>query len=394
MGNDNPFFLSKIECPVCKTVNEFETVRVGAYIEGGRDTDFCPLDIQWRHARYQAYNPLAFFAAMCSNCYYTRELTNNFKEWKKDGNFRTYRLKTIKGKHLEKLATADSVIRKMGDAIDISRFPNESAILKLHLAIFDELLCDHPTKLDLGRLYLRVGWVFRGMEQGENPHQKFLQGLMLEVGNRHEILTETFEKLREETQVFSRHVSSHFESEKIPTNTQSQMFPFREKFENGLKSLEDSLGQTRTKLETIGGLVSEYMTAMLGGDGSCGGIAFGQHNSFVEFLLDLKNTWSDVAVNEREALERAVRYYREAYVEGRDISSGNQQIQASYLIAELSRRMGDYDGARQYFNITIKHGQEFIYQNRNDRSRTALARKILELAMEQGRENMKALKSA
>jgi len=37
------------------------------------------------------------------------------------------------------------------------------------------------------------------------------------------------------------------------------------------------------------------------------------------------------------------------------------------------------------FNSTIKHGQEYIYQNRKDSSRTALARKILELAIEQGR---------
>ena len=37
--NDSPFLLVKIECPVCKTLNEFESVKVGAYIEGGRDSD-------------------------------------------------------------------------------------------------------------------------------------------------------------------------------------------------------------------------------------------------------------------------------------------------------------------------------------------------------------------
>ena len=52
-----------------------------------------------------------------------------------------------------------------------------------------------------------------------------------------------------------------------------------------------------------------------------------------------------------------------------------------------------YDGAKQYFNSTIKTGQEFIYKNRDDKSRTALTRKILELAIEQGKLNMEALKS-
>ena len=53
MPNDSPFFLTKIECPICKTVNEFETVKVGAYIENGRDTDFCPKEILWRFPKYE-----------------------------------------------------------------------------------------------------------------------------------------------------------------------------------------------------------------------------------------------------------------------------------------------------------------------------------------------------
>ena len=77
MQNDSPFLLSKVECPICKTLNEFEIIKVGAYAERGRDTDFCPLDIHWRFPPYQAYNPLVFFAATCSNCFYTRELNSS-----------------------------------------------------------------------------------------------------------------------------------------------------------------------------------------------------------------------------------------------------------------------------------------------------------------------------
>ena len=47
-----------------------------------------------------------------------------------------------------------------------------------------------------------------------------------------------------------------------------------------------------------------------------------------------------------------VEYYKKAFADGRNISPGNQQIQASYLIAELSRRIGDYDEAKQYFTST------------------------------------------
>ena len=393
MSNESPFFLTKIECPICKTVNEFETVRVGAYYENGRDTDFCPKEIKWRYPRYQGHNPLVYFTATCGNCYYSREFNNGFKEWKNDNNFRTYRLKTVKEKHLEGLAAADSIIRTMGEAVDLTGFPNASAILKLFLAIFDEQLVERACNLDLGRFYLRIGWVFRDLEKGENPGLTFLKGLMLEVERQFINLKESMTKSREELDTFTRHLSSHFESDRLSTDIKSRIIPFRERFEPEINSLNQGFTDNEAKLTAFSALMDEYQTAALGTEGNGEDMAFGQYRSFAEFLLHLKKRWNGVVTNEREALEKAVHFYKEAFAGGRDISPGNQQIQASYLIAELSRRIGAYDDARQYFNSTIKHGQEYIYQNRKDPSRTALARKILELAIEQGRANMEALKA-
>ncbi len=161
-----------------------------------------------------------------------------------------------------------------------------------------------------------------------------------------------------------------------------------------MKDIHAQLSAGNEQLEQMGEVVNEYRQTMLGGDSSAGGRAFGQFASFQEFLQDAKRTWNGVATNEREALEKAVFNYKEAFANGRDIAPGNQQIQASYLIAELSRRIGDYDEAKQYFTSTIKSGQEFIYQNRNDKSRIALAKKILELAIEQGRSNLAAARPA
>jgi len=393
MSNDNPFFLSKVECPICKAANEFETVKVGAYYENGRDTDFCPKDITWRYPRCQGYNPLVFFTAMCGNCFYTREFTNGFKEWKSDTNFRTYRLKTVKERHLEQLAVADSVVRSIGQMVDINRYPNESAILKLLLAIFDEQLAERYSNLDLGRFYLRIAWVFRDLEKGENPGQKFLQGLMLEVDRQLNNYCESAQSNQQELDALERHVLSHFESSQLSDEIKSRIAPYRDRFAAELQSLKQSMTDLSDKTAGMTRLVDEYKTAALGGEGADGAIVFGAYHSFGEFLLRLRRSWDGTVLNEREAIQQAIYHYEEAFAGGRDISPGNQQIQASYLIAELSRRIGDYDKARQYFNSTIKHGQEFIYQNRKDPSRTALARKILELAIEQGKLNMAALKA-
>ncbi|MFQ5454381.1 MAG: DUF2225 domain-containing protein, partial [Candidatus Zixiibacteriota bacterium] len=174
----------------------------------------------------------------------------------------------------------------------------------------------------------------------------------------------------------------------------SKIIPYQDKFNNEITSIEDLLNNVKMKMDDFSNLLVEYKSVALGGNPSGNESAFGQFHSFTEYMLSLKEKWNKIVTNEKEALEKAVYYYKEAFAGGRDISPGNQQIQASYLIAELSRRIGDYDNARQYFNSTIKYGQEFIYNNRNDKSRTALARKILELAIEQGKINMEALKSA
>lgn len=392
MAYDNPFFLTRLECPICKTLNEFETVRVGAYLEKGRDTDFCPTAIEWRYPKYQSCNPLAYFTATCSNCYYTREFNNSYKEWQKDGNFRTYRLKTVKEQHLDRLATADSVVKKMGEAVDLLTYPNESAILKLHLAAFDELLCEHVSNLDLGRFYLRMGWVYRTMTVSENPDHTYLRKSLLEVDNRQGSVEETMRNLREQTEVWTRHLSAHFETDQVTASLKSRMLPFRDKFDSEMARLQVTFGQTESQLQVISELMDEYKTVAMGAGNE--GAAFAGSPNFASFLQEIGRTWDGVVLGESQALETAVEYYKKAFEDGRSISAGNQQIQASYLIAELSRRVGQHEDAKQYFNTTIKYGQEFIYQNRRDQSRTVLARKILELAIEQGRENMQALKAS
>ena len=329
MATESPFFLSKIECPICKTINEFETVKVGSYYENGRDTDFCPLDIQWRYPRYQSYNPLVFFMATCSNCFYTREFSNSFKDWKNDNYFRTYRLRTVKEKHLDQLASADSIIRRMGSAMDLAHHPNKSAIIKFHLAVFDELLCDRYSSLDLGRFYLRIGWIFRDLERGENPHLQFLQGMLIEIDNKFTALKSASENSKQELAAFSRHLSAHFAADKLNPEIKAQLYPYRDKFTSELSPVEQTLGTLSQQLDHLAGLLVEYKSTALGGDQSSGESSFGKYRSYTDFLIDLRNGWDGIVTNEREAIEKAVTYYKEAFAEGRDISPGNQQIQVS-----------------------------------------------------------------
>lgn len=389
MSVDSPFLIFKIECPICKTLNEFESVRVGAYVEEGRDSDFCPRNIKWRFARYQGCNPLLFFTATCNNCAYTRELTPAYKDWKDDTNFKTYRLKTVKAKHLDQLSTADSVIRRLSEAIDPARYPNETAIIKLLLAVYDEQLADHYSRLDVGRFYLRIAWVFRDMEQGENPNQLLLTGLAQELEDSYRSLAESLAAVHQQAYAFGSTVHAHAGMEQLSADQKGAILASAALYDGYLNGLRSHIDQAEGSAGQIRAVLDEYKRQQLGGSEG-GSRSFGTYSSFAAFLQSVRSLWNGVVFTEQQAIEKAVLHYKEAFANGRDIAPGNQQIQAGYLIAELSRRIGDFDEAKQYFTSTIKSGQEFIHQNRNDQSRIALAKKILELAIEQGRANLQA----
>nr|MBN2278317.1 DUF2225 domain-containing protein [candidate division Zixibacteria bacterium] len=388
MTSESPLFLTKVECPICKTLNEFETIKVGAYTESESDTDFCPMNRTWRNPRYQQYNPLLFFTTTCSNCFYTREFNNRFKEWKDDAYFKTYRLKPIKERHLEQLARADSIIKAISAEMDPNRYPNETAILKLLLAIFDEQLNDKPDDLDLGRFYLRIGWIFREMGQGGIDNIQVVHGHISILDEKYAELKISLNEFNLRINEITAAVDDQFRDESIPADIRSTLYPYKDRYGVEVASLKEVVSLIEGKLDGLSQIMREHRSIALGGSSENGTPGFHDYNSFHNYLAHLKEKWDGVPVSEKEALTWAVRYYVKAYKDGRNIAKGNQQIQAMYLIAELSRRIGEYEQAKEYFNITIRTGQEFIHKHRGDQSRTALARKLLELAIEQGRSNL------
>jgi len=388
MAMESPLFLTRVECPVCGTLNEFETIRVGAYTEGERETDFCPSIIKWRNPKYQKYHPLLFFTSTCSHCFYTREFNNRFREWSRDNNFRTYRLRTVKEKHLSELAAEESFIKLIGLLIDGDKYPDETAVLKLILAIYDELLCEHPSHLDLGRFYLRIAWLFRHGGAAAGPYENApVSPTLVDLEQATGELRTWLAGLGRNIEYLRQAASSHLERQGTD-NEKAGDESTRRGYDGIFKRLagvETECGAIVSDLEaTLTAARPEAVAASVSGEGN----PFYQHASFGDFLSGLARIWDGVPRHEHDALRFAVRNYIKAFENGKEIDHGNQSIQAAYLISELSRRIGDHDTARQYFNTTIKMGQEYINEIRGDRTRTALTRKLLEMALAQGKKNL------
>ncbi|MFH2054758.1 MAG: DUF2225 domain-containing protein [bacterium] len=391
MSTESPIFLSKVECPICKTVNEFECIKVGAYVEKEHDTDFCPSERDWQNAKYALVNPLLYFMATCENCYYTREFKPSFRDWKNDTRFRTYQQKKIQASHLTKLAEEGSVLRMLGGARDPQQAPFPTAVAKFLLGIYDELLLERPRKLDLGRFFLRIGWLYR--EHNANS-QKPVNHAALYARD----IEKAYIRLKGSQENFENNLTnvSHLVEEQFKmagsASPGGEFLAIQDSFRDSLEELKLLQQQLQNSLNGLSQSVQnnrEVVSNVSCGDGGdC--IPFGDYPSFQEFMAALKKKWEYVPNSEMEALLFAIEFYRAALEEGHEVQPGNQQIQATYLIAELSRRVGRNEEARQFFNNAIKVGQQFVFEHRGDKTRTALAQRILELALSQGKQNLAA----
>ncbi len=387
-SNPKPFFRVKLECPVCKQINNFEIIRQGEYTESGRDTDFAPVGRIWKNPAYQRYNPLLFFTATCKKCYYTRELNSSYREWQSDSNFKSYRLPSQKKKHLAEFTSDDSIIRLLGEQINIDSYPFESAIIKLLLVIYDENLQDRSSPLDIARYYLRIGWLYR--DEGQNDASRFspqlmLNGIQIEIDRLKNDVGEFDSNISPLHRLISQdfnHLVNSANEDAISSKLKSAMENVQQVWSSLIKDVE----LLQTEFDKVKKEIHLLSPDSLESPG------FGEYPGFGDFLYKVKERWDEIPVNETEALVLALKYYMKAYHSGREIKAGLQQLQAAYLIAELSRRVGDLSQAAEYFKISSKSAQELMMKNRNNKSIFSNARKILEMALEQGRTVKEAVR--
>jgi hypothetical protein len=323
--------------------------------------------------------------ATCSKCYYTREFTQEYKGWPKDTSFKTYRLKAVQQSHLSELGAQGNIIKLLGDSIDQQNYPFESAVIKIILGIYDTKISGRPSNLDIGRYFLRIAWLFRDQAS---------QGQEEATGN-----AGFFRQLREAASQINQLVS-HYDGKvanlkKMMDNDFQVVFGNVPKADGQKKQIEQTIEEINATLAPLAKAGSKLMSVfsdvekVLLGEELSQGDSFHNYTSFASFLTLARDKWDEVPLNEQDALIKAAEYYQKAYEAGGEISQGIQQIQAAYMIAELSRRTGNNKNADQFFNQTIRMGREMVMGKQADQSSINFIKNLLEIAMEQARLSKK-----
>ncbi len=365
MRHEDPLYTITIECPICREENDFDAIRVGAFVEESRDTDFCPTKRKWYHPEYQAINPLVYSMATCTTCHYTRELDGTYKNWQRDTTFKTYRQKQLREQHLEALSAPDAVLKQLGTHLSVRRFPHETAINKLLLGIIDEQVMPQKGSLNVARYYLRIAWLFRGMGQisdKNSAEQVWRKGLRDRIG----VQLERWAEWNEESESLGHSIAKFTETE-ISTK----------KLNEAGSNIEDLLADWQRSASGL-----EHSESNSEGDHT-----YFQFNNHTTFLMSLRNTWNEVPLSEQEALGTALHYYIEFFEHSRSFGSPEQEVQTTYLIGELARRTGQTELSSKYFNHAIRKGHELLNQFRHDYNRVSYIQSLVDMAIEQGRTN-------
>jgi uncharacterized protein (DUF2225 family) len=399
MKFNSPFFLAKVECPVCGQINDFENIKAGAYTETKRDTDFCPKGIIWADSEHQRINPLLYFMATCPNCFYTHEFNQSFKEWKRDRFFVDHRLSLIRERHKQELRQEGSVINKLGEALDPEGRPFESAVIKLLLGVYDEKITEESNALDMSRYYLRIAWLYRESQEERSLTHKVDKLNLTNLEKTLRTLRSDFQKHEEKISDLLPSVDVYFSTQIGVVKVDQKNEQLKIKYLKVSDKIKENLSSLQESLDELTDICTESQNLPVGSESENLNITEElipgeslyvrkNHLTFVNFLSSLKDIWPEIPLNECEALRLALKYYKQSYQEMRNVTQENQKIQVAYLIAELSRRVEDYQEAENYFEEAKRMGQGFIQRNQDDANKIALARKIVELAKMQGKLNL------
>ena len=170
----SPFYVQKVKCPVCGTTDNQRWFQAKMYSEREIDLDKHVQKFMWTDKVFEKYHPPLYYIWHCDDCHYT-DAHINFENPAKDtfSNFRF--LKDAFIDHYHDDPRIGKIVDKLGENIDYDKMNHYQAI-KLHqLAIFIQELMEGPEQRDdfkIGRYYLRLGWLYRELNQKEGISEK------------------------------------------------------------------------------------------------------------------------------------------------------------------------------------------------------------------------------
>jgi hypothetical protein len=181
-----PFYLKKVECPVCRNLTEHFVLKSKIFIPHEIDTDNYVISYQWIDKSYKECRPSFYSLWACTTCGFA-DFPEYFERFLEAPSYDFNKLKDI---ILQETADKEGILFKLLSNVNLNvpelEFETVMNIHQLAVYSYDYLLENNEEHEKLGRLYLRTSWLFRDFKllniqnkeyAGFENYWKFLESL-------------------------------------------------------------------------------------------------------------------------------------------------------------------------------------------------------------------------
>jgi hypothetical protein len=325
-----PFLTKSYPCPACGKEGTHRQFRNRVFTAGEVESDSHVVDYQWNDARILQVHPPLYFLHFCTSCHFSGG-PDNFIEPENV----PYSRVCVRC-HLTARESGDPLIDLLGNRIDYDTVPFESALWMHLLAIYIQLLPEDDMRdhYMIGRLYLRVAWLYREASVATKAGAEPQAAVAAEDVSRRAVL-DAMKRFDDALQ------ESHDERKQIV---------------NALKADEGRRGGTDAALyekaldttaRLLEALDSESHRLKSTFSQSCVSSLKSDDRSYsAAFLDEIKGaSWADVPTEEGPALRSAIDHFESAIASDARLDNIGPYFKTSSLIVDLELRCGDLDEA-------------------------------------------------
>jgi hypothetical protein len=334
MAKRNIFIEKQIECPVCKSSVPLRYVNPKLYVAASRESDMHVVSYRWAEDADEPLPPHYYSIWQCPRCLFA-DLADNIEN--PSGSTKDEQLQqAYLGSDKEKRA----VLIELRKLVQEGELTFEGAV-SLHLAalLVAELPeADNTNHNRLGRIALRLGWLFR--EQGEQ-----VQGIELGAGPLAG-MQEDVERLQSLLGEFGSTLAD------LRRKAEGQATGEQSHYADVTGSMRDKLDDMRTLLSTLQGELIRELDIKAG---SASG-----RSALTTSLYTLRSRWAGLPRNEEECLRIAIKALDFSYANETAFKSIEQGMKVVMLIIDLLCRVGDQEEALRYISEVYKSGMRSI----------------------------------
>ncbi len=313
----SPFIYRPVHCPICGEEHQQPHFRLRLYLESERESDGHVLHYKWLNERARPVHPPHYYLYHCPHCYFT-DVTTDYRD-RGESEFSPLVERTVRRLPDKEKA----LLAFLAQRVDYSNIDSDSALALHYIAAYIQLLLPEDTRdnLKIGRLALRIAWLFR--EQGPAEGGEIKDPVRRDAL---EAVTEFEGRLHQVMQGWQR--------------TNQALLSQLEGGKNLIRKHRDNVEKLLETLST-----ELYRLKVLCKDGVSPASTGNGTEALQEFLARLKGMWSTVPTDEVEAMRMAVRYLDKAISRDPIFDDAQTYLNAISLIIDVMIRCGDFDAA-------------------------------------------------